>query len=327
MILMLEKLFPFSLLAIVVLTTIALPGCLGDHNGTPAQGPEPGPGNVYLFNQTNNGETRDISLDADLLLILPENPTTGFLWQLSVTPGLSIENESFMPDDPSGTLVGSGGTHLWRMRTTQPGMQSVSGVYARPWESSAGDQFTLNLRVGGETSTEVPPGKSAIYTEGDDGTTVQQEKGREFGIRLEENPTTGYSWNLTLPRGLLLAGDSYIPSHQAGGIAGAGGIHAYVITAVEPGEHPVHGEYRRPWVPAGTILYVDLEGGFYGIAGDDGTMYLPMNLEPEFRNDGQRVAFEYESVIDAATIQMWGTPITLTYIEKVTTYDLYVVVR
>jgi len=44
----------------------------------------------------------------------------------------------------------------------------------------------------------------------------------------------------------------------------------------------------------------------------------------EFRVDGLRVAFEAEEAPDTATIQMWGTPVNVTFMEAVETYDLHV---
>lgn len=326
-----KKIIPLTVLAALCLAAAVLTGCMGDQDGIPPT-PEPTPpvpGGAYLFDQTNNGETYDVPLDAEIRLRLPENPTTGFTWQLSVTPGLVIENESYQPDDPDSRLVGAGGTRLWILKAVQPGMQTISGIYARPWESAAGNQtsFTLNLQVGGSPPpTGIPP-HYTVYTEEDDGKTVSQKLEGEFGIRLAENPTTGYSWNLTVPEGLLLISDEYIPSLPAGGMVGSGGIRAFSLKATEKGEHAVHGEYRRPWVPEGTVTFVDLEGGFYGITGDDGENYLPFNLAPEYEIDGLRIAFEYEPVKDTATIQMWGTPVNLTFIEKTSLYDLIVQVQ
>jgi inhibitor of cysteine peptidase len=322
------KITLLSTLAILCVTTVLLTGCTGQDSGIPPTPTPPVPGEVYLFDQTNDGQTYDVPVDAGIRLKLPENPTTGYSWQLSVTQGLVIVNESYQPDDPTGKLIGSGGTHLWIMRAVQPGMQTVSGVYSRPWESAAGNQtsFTLNLLVGGgSVPTGVPPGFT-VYTEKDNGRTVQEGLARQFDIRLAENPTTGYSWNLSLSEGLSLIHDEYIPSSGPEQRPGAGGIRSFSLRAEERGEQTVHSEYRRPWVPAGTITYIDLEGGFYGIAGDDGNEYLPLNLDQQYHTDGLRVAFEYEPGKDIATIQMWGTPVNLTFIEKIDLYDLTVFV-
>jgi hypothetical protein len=61
----------------------------------------------------------------------------------------------------------------------------------------------------------------------------------------------------------------------------------------------------------GTVVFVDLEGGFYGIAADDGTRYLPLDLPGEFAQDGLPVTAEVVVKEDVATIQQWGTPVEI----------------
>ncbi|MFA5614419.1 MAG: DUF333 domain-containing protein [Methanoculleus sp.] len=61
----------------------------------------------------------------------------------------------------------------------------------------------------------------------------------------------------------------------------------------------------------GTVTYVDLEGGFYGIIADGGERYLPIGLEDRYRVDGMRIAFSGRIVPDAVTLQQWGTPIEI----------------
>ena len=61
----------------------------------------------------------------------------------------------------------------------------------------------------------------------------------------------------------------------------------------------------------GTITYVDLEGGFYGLIDQDGTRYLPLNLEEDFQQDGLTIRFRGRVQRDVMTIQQWGTPLEL----------------
>jgi hypothetical protein len=61
----------------------------------------------------------------------------------------------------------------------------------------------------------------------------------------------------------------------------------------------------------GTVQYVDLEGGFYGIVADDSTRYLPDSLGARFREDGLRVRFRGERRDDVMTAPMWGQPVRL----------------
>ena len=41
----------------------------------------------------------------------------------------------------------------------------------------------------------------------------------------------------------------------------------------------------------GTIQYNDFEGGFFGIVGDDGENYDPINLPTDFGEEGLRVKY------------------------------------
>jgi len=65
----------------------------------------------------------------------------------------------------------------------------------------------------------------------------------------------------------------------------------------------------------GTVKFVDLEGGFYGIVGDDGKQYDPINLGQTYQKDGLRIRFRAKIRQDIASIHMWGTIIELTKIE------------
>ncbi len=66
----------------------------------------------------------------------------------------------------------------------------------------------------------------------------------------------------------------------------------------------------------GTITYLDLEGGFYGIITHD-NHYVPINLPPEFEMDGLRVKFKAKIRKDLVSIHMWGILIELIYIDKI----------
>ena len=67
---------------------------------------------------------------------------------------------------------------------------------------------------------------------------------------------------------------------------------------------------------SGTITYINLEGGFYGIVADDGEHYVPINLPSEFKVDGLRVRFKGKIRDDLVSIYMCGTLLELIYIKK-----------
>jgi hypothetical protein len=66
----------------------------------------------------------------------------------------------------------------------------------------------------------------------------------------------------------------------------------------------------------GTVKFINIEGGFYGIIGDNGEHYDPINLSQDFQFDGLRVRFEAKIRNDLFSIHMWGTLIEILKIEK-----------
>ena len=324
-------------IAIFCLALVLSTGCTNPEGAgtptptvTPTPTPTPGPVDLRTFGESDNGAIYTVPLDAEVTLHLMENPTTGYVWTFALADGLVLINDSYVPN--ATALVGSGGIHTWNLKTVLPGMQKISGTYARPQDSTmAAAYYELTLLVHGPCGNDtcppstVPP-RFHVYTIEDNGKLVNESRGEQFNVRLAENPTTGYSWNFSVSGGLRVVKDEFIPSAQEGQVVGAGGVRSVSFGTVTAGGQTVHGEYRRPWVTAGTVTFVDLEGGFYGIAADDGTKYLPLNLDPKFRVNNLRVAFDKEIVKNVSTIQQWGTPVNLTFIEEIQEFTLRVMV-
>lgn len=61
----------------------------------------------------------------------------------------------------------------------------------------------------------------------------------------------------------------------------------------------------------GTIQYIGLEGGFYGIITEKGEKLLPMNLDKEYRKHGTIIHFSGNFEEGMITIQQWGKPFKL----------------
>ncbi len=81
-------------------------------------------------------------------------------------------------------------------------------------------------------------------------------------------------------------------------------------------EAPVEKEKVMSLHFKGTIKLIELEGGFYGIITDKGQKILPMNLNPEYMQDGAEIEFSghYKNVM---TIQQWGKPFTVTEVKLI----------
>jgi hypothetical protein len=65
----------------------------------------------------------------------------------------------------------------------------------------------------------------------------------------------------------------------------------------------------------GAVKYLSFEGGFYGIVGDDGENYDPINMPQEFKVDGLRVQF-VANITNYLSFHMWGYVVKLVSIER-----------
>ncbi len=96
----------------------------------------------------------------------------------------------------------------------------------------------INEDVGGVSEAN-------IFTEDDNGSSVELTTGDTFRIKLNENPSTGYQWTLNTTGGLEVISDNYLPPDSD--LVGAGGIHEWDIKATASGTQQVTGVYSRSW--------------------------------------------------------------------------------
>ena len=67
----------------------------------------------------------------------------------------------------------------------------------------------------------------------------------------------------------------------------------------------------------GEIIFIDLEGGFYGIKSDDAEYYDPINLSDDFKIEGLRIQFFARIRNDVLTYHMWAKVIELIFIKEI----------
>ena len=69
----------------------------------------------------------------------------------------------------------------------------------------------------------------------------------------------------------------------------------------------------------GQIYYANIEGGFYGIIGDDGIKYQPTNLPRKFRKEGLSIKFDAQNKGNMLSAFQWGTIVEVSNISEITT--------
>jgi inhibitor of cysteine peptidase len=114
--------------------------------------------NVYT--SSDSGKTLTVSMGETFIVKLPENPSTGYSWNLTAGSGLEVISDQYVPDSASRQIVGSGGYHTWTILASSPGTSAVSGIYKRPWEpaSASDERFTLNIIVTLSPGSTLPAG-------------------------------------------------------------------------------------------------------------------------------------------------------------------------
>jgi inhibitor of cysteine peptidase len=141
-------------LGIICLIAVAFAGCVGTtpkNQGVQTLQPTPVgtaiPVNHLVVTEEQNTATVYVNLSTIITVKLQENPTTGFMWNLTTTPGLQIINDTYVPSDTTGKLVGSGGTHIWDISTVAIGEQKIQAVYKRSWEPTSGNETNFSMTV------------------------------------------------------------------------------------------------------------------------------------------------------------------------------------
>jgi len=89
-----------------------------------------------------------------------------------------------------------------------------------------------------------------ILTEDNNGAGMELNLDDTVEIKLESNPTTGYSWFLseeTTGSAVSVTGPQYMEPEKEKDVVGEGGYEIFTITAVSRGKAEIILNYERPW--------------------------------------------------------------------------------
>jgi predicted secreted protein len=105
-----------------------------------------------IFTADDNGRTFTVSRGQVVLVQLDTNPSTGFGWIPTVSPGISVIKDSYQQSGNNrfstrGPVVGAGGIRTWTLKMTSTGDQQFSAEYKQPWMPGAGHIYTIHFIV------------------------------------------------------------------------------------------------------------------------------------------------------------------------------------
>jgi inhibitor of cysteine peptidase len=95
-------------------------------------------------------------------------------------------------------------------------------------------------------SGSLPASHIVNLTENATGTTITIHVGDEIQINLQENPSTGYQWNYSVPDAFSVTEDKYI-AMEGSGLVGQSGTHVWLLKAEKKGKYELNWIYKRSW--------------------------------------------------------------------------------
>lgn len=80
---------------------------------------------------------------------VPENPTTGYQWQLVQPLKLFKTEETYLQKESEEGAVGVGGDKTFRFTALKPGQELIELVYIRSWETNKqpDQQWQCRIRI------------------------------------------------------------------------------------------------------------------------------------------------------------------------------------
>jgi len=104
---------------------------------------------MFTFTEADNGRSGNITQNTRFAVVLAENPTTGFMWNATLSPGLELQSSDYRQDDAPMGMVGAGGDRTWVIIAKDTGDQKFSAIYQRSWENVTGNEtyYAVTIRV------------------------------------------------------------------------------------------------------------------------------------------------------------------------------------
>jgi inhibitor of cysteine peptidase len=95
---------------------------------------------------SDDGSTVVVGRGDTLEVVLPQNPSTGFRWEIDASPGLVVVEDRVLP--PSSDHPGAAGERMFALRVDEPGV--VLARLRRPWEpvEAAARSYTVRVLTG-----------------------------------------------------------------------------------------------------------------------------------------------------------------------------------
>ncbi len=103
-----------------------------------------------VYGERSDGQAIDIQVGDTFEVALPENPTTGFGWEVTEGLGDVIEQDGvprYAPDRSNPHMTGGGGIIAFHFKAVAAGTAELKLAYHRKWETETPPAKTFHMTV------------------------------------------------------------------------------------------------------------------------------------------------------------------------------------
>lgn len=99
------------------------------------------------LNEANAGQTVELCVGQEMNVILNENATTGYQWEVALIDKSVIEQSAKPEFKPDSDLIGAGSKKTFHFRSVAPGKAALRLVYRRSWEKDVPPVRTFEVTI------------------------------------------------------------------------------------------------------------------------------------------------------------------------------------
>ncbi|ORX87249.1 hypothetical protein BCR32DRAFT_240379 [Anaeromyces robustus] len=232
------------------------------------------------INQKGGNFNLDVNDNASFSVKIAGNPTTGYSWYLENAEELKSSDvilpinldeyngsKDYVSDPHEEGMVGYGGTFVYKFNVKNAcgkELPKLNFGYKRPWETTgpiATAEITLNINGCEQKKEQKGVDKEIVLSRGATEGAISLSNDMTFSIKINGNPTTGYSWYLNneeelldndiTPLNLTPEKSGEYTSTAPKGLVGGGGIFEFKFKIKEVTDTlpTIKFIYRRSWIP------------------------------------------------------------------------------
>ena len=124
-------------IVVVSLVILILASCIAAADGMP----------LLKLDDDNNNQIVELQVGQKADLVLDENPTTGYRWEIASMDKAVLKQAEEPEFKPDSEAIGAGGEKTFHFKAVAPGRTTLKLIYHRSWETSVPPVKTFEATI------------------------------------------------------------------------------------------------------------------------------------------------------------------------------------